>query len=137
MARLPGQTLPEQIKAFRAKALARLHTFENEAMQEMGRRVIARTPILSGKLVSNWNYSLGSPDLTVSDNTGRRSLNNADAMPERAVGLKHYIANGVPYGPFVEHGTSRMSPRAMVALSFVESQDILRHALTVAQTQHP
>lgn len=137
MARLPGRTLPEQMAAFRAKALARLHTFESEAMQEIGRRVIARTPVRTGKLVSNYNYSVSSPDLTVTDNLGIRTLNHADAMPAKAVGLRHWISNGVPYGVYVEHGTSRMAARAMIGLTFVEASDILRHALTVAKTQHP
>lgn len=137
MARLPGRTLPEQIAAFRAKAIARLHTTTRETMLGLGERVIARTPVKTGNLAGNWNYSVGSPDITVSDNTGRRGLNNADAMPAQAAGLKHYVSNGVPYGVFVEHGTSRMAPRAMVALTFVEATDILRSAVALAKSQHP
>lgn len=137
MARLPGQTLPDQMRAFRAKAIARLDTMTRATVEELARKVIARTPVDTGLLVSNWNYGLSSPNISTSEVPGEKALNYFAEMPPKAAGLKHYVTNSVHYARFVERGTSRMAPRAMVALTVVEFDDVARHALTIAKQAHP
>lgn len=137
MAMLPGRTLPEQINAFRAKVLARLHAVPGLIIEGAGERLIARTPVKSGLLASSYNYAVGTPDLTVPAAPGQRVINGFAALPKKAAGLRHFITSGVFYGPFVEHGTSKMAPRAMVALTMVEMPDVIRDALVTAKTMYP
>lgn len=135
MARLPGRTFAEQIAAFEQKVDARLDTMTREIVTETGRRIIARTPVQTGLLASSFNYATGAPDLSVPTAPGERVVHGLGAMPARPAGLRHFISSGVHYGPFVEHGTSRMAPRAMVALTMVEAPDIIRDAVNAARSQ--
>jgi len=137
MARLPGRNLPDQIRAFRAKSVARLEAASREIVEETARRIVARTPIDTGLLASSYNYSIGSPDRSTPEAPGERAVNGITALPAHPLGLRHFVSSSVHYAGFVEHGTSRMAPRAMVGLTLVELPDIIRGALALAKTQKP
>ena len=83
-------------------------------IDEMGRRVIAYTPIDTGELVSNWNYSLTAPDNSVTAARNVRTLNHLEDMPAKAIGHLHFISSGVAHAYFNEVGTSKMEARRML-----------------------
>jgi len=99
---------------------------------EVGRRIIDRTPIKTGKARSNWNISLGAPDITTRDATAEHYLHGAEDLPQPGVGkLSVYdeipvmISNSLPYAPKLERGSSTQSPSGMVRITAMEFPTIV------------
>jgi len=70
--------------------------------EEFLARVRQRTPVLTGTLQAGWTLTTTPQEVT--------------------------ILNEVDYGPYVEYGTPRMAPRAMMRTTALEADDILRTA---------
>ena len=114
----------DQLSKFKVISETECSRFVHAVVRETGRRLIERSPIDTGKFVSNWRYGLESPDTTVTEETSIRTLNNLSEMPARAIGFIHYITNSVHYGPYLEAGSSKQAPRGMVELTAMEADTI-------------
>ena len=84
-----------------------------------------------GQFRANWMYSIGSPDVSVTDSTdpnGGESMRRATNTNYR-LGDKIYISNSLPYAyPLEYEGWSGQAPNGMVRVSVVEFRDFVRQA---------
>lgn len=99
---------------------------------DVGKAIISRSPVDTGRFRGNWNYS------TVSINTGTSSgadKTGASAIGKIQAGLSSwkpgetiYITNALPYAQRLENGWSQQAPAGMVRLTVVEFQQYVRKA---------
>lgn len=81
----------------------RLRNFRNEFGKEAINRMIPLTPVRTGLLQASYEYKLNQQDIEF--------LNNA------------------PYAYFVEYGTEKIAPRAMMRTALLEADDIAEVAM--------
>lgn len=79
-----------------------LRKFRQEVGKETVARVKQRTPVITGTLQEGWEYQLKEKDVE--------------------------IRNKVPYASYVERGTSKMEPRAMLRTTLAEMDQIVEVA---------
>lgn len=128
----------DQLAQFAAETGAKADGVVAEVVQEIGRRVIARSPVDTSAFQSNWNYGLETRDAFFSDKRLKnKTLNNLEELPKSAAGFVHWVSNAAPYGPALERGHSRQAPQGMVALTQLEFGQIVEQAaLKVASRQY-
>lgn len=78
--------------------IAKLGKFEEEFAKEFVNRVKIKTPVLSGKLQDGWDYTI---------NTGSIDISNSE-----------------DYAKYVEFGTVKQPPKAMVQTTMLEVDQI-------------
>lgn len=89
------------------------------------RKVVARTPVLSGALRAAWYASYGSPVYVYTDLNKRQVTVPimAPAFPlqyDRKKAWHIFITNGAPYAQRVEDGWSDKAPQGMLRISVME-----------------
>lgn len=107
----------EQVAAWVEKAKGLPLQFAVEFLQDMNEQVVYATPFITGNLRGHWYASIGSePDAAGgSPDAGGGAIARMNlALAELQLGDVYFAVNGASYGPFVEFGTSHMSPRAFV-----------------------
>lgn len=114
-----------QLREFAAKAGARADAAVREVVLEIGRRLVIRSPVDTGRFRSNWFYSLGAPSDATTDETGARQVQGIGEMPAQASGKVHYITNNLPYAWRLETGWSKQAPLGMVAITAIEFRGIV------------
>lgn len=119
----------DQLRAFEAQAASRADAVVREVVLEVGRRVIERSPRLTGRFSSNWRYGLQTPDAFTTQATAEQFLHNTDELPKAAAGFVHYVSNHLPYGPVLERGSSAQAPQGVVGLTALEFPQILAGAV--------
>ena len=94
---------------------------------EAGARIVDRTPVDTGLLRGNWQLSTGLVgevlDRLDPDGSAAKSEIQADAQ-NLELGQRVAIVNSLDYAAFVEYGTSKMPPAAMVGVTATEVGDI-------------
>lgn len=84
-----------------------------------------------GQFRANWNYSVGSPNFTITpskDPSGGESIRKAQGV-KYTMGDKIYITNSLPYAYRLEYeGWSNQAPQGMVRISAQEFRDHVRKA---------
>jgi hypothetical protein len=118
----------EQVAAFAAKAKGCADAVVRDAVQEIGDRLIERSPVRTGRFRSNWVYGLGGASSLVTDKTDGTVVMGIDAMPVDAAGRLHVISNNLPYALALEYGASRQAPQGMVGLTALEFPSIIEAA---------
>lgn len=88
-------------------------------------KVVMRTPVDTGRLRANWQFTSNAPGNTTTDATdkGLAVLANMTAQIQAsAVGGKTYISNSLPYAQRIEYeGYSKVkAPQGMVRISLAE-----------------
>jgi hypothetical protein len=91
------------------------------------RKIVERTPVLSGALRVNWNATYGTPDYSYTDVSGNKNRTSV-RIPAPVFPLEYdpkkawhiYIANGTPYAQRIENGWSDQAPVGMVKISIME-----------------
>lgn len=88
---------------------------------------------VGGRFRANWQYQLGSPDISTSeatDKSGAKALGDIRAkLGKNAAGGIHYLTNSLPYGIRLEEGWSkRQAPNGMVAITILEFKPIVEAA---------
>lgn len=94
--------LPGEIDRMFIDLDTRLVKFKQEFAMEFQSRVEERTPVLTGALKKGWLTKLTQTGFTIS--------------------------NIQPYASYVENGTEKMAPRAMIATTLVEKDQIAKIA---------
>lgn len=99
---------------------------------EAGAVAIDATPVLSGRLVSNWTLTANGPQseeretfAPVRSATKERMI---QAVQSIKLGDKVFIANPTSYAVFINNGTSKIQPRMMVELAVAAIPSIVRRA---------
>lgn len=65
--------------------------------------IVKKTPVDTGRARANWNVSVGSPDLGVTDETDK-NFKNPKSVPDAPGDTPIYIANNLPYIKTLEFG---------------------------------
>ena len=102
---------------------------------EIGRRIILRTPVDTGRARGNWFPGVGRPHAGATDAGDK---NGADAIARivstaqswRPVSGSFFISNNLPYIEVLERGRignkgSTQAPRGMVAITVAEFDNIV------------
>ncbi len=80
----------------------------------IGKDVIKKSPVDTGRFKSNWNSSLNAPDLTIDLQSGAGLTEVASKLK---VGDVFYFTNNLPYALALEFGHSNQAPQGMVRLA--------------------
>jgi hypothetical protein len=121
-----------QLRRFAEKAGARADAAVRGVVLEFGARLIARSPVDTGRFRSNWFYGLNEADRTATQDTGQKAVQGLARMPVQAGGQVHYLTNNLPYAWKLETGWSKQAPLGMVGITVVEFQGIVDDAATRA-----
>ncbi|MDO8800050.1 HK97 gp10 family phage protein [Phenylobacterium sp.] len=121
------------LSQFAQKAGERADAAVREVVLEVGARLIARSPVDTGRFRSNWHYSVDAPRSVITASTGERAVTGVEAMPRDASGRIHYIQNNLPYAMALERGHSKQAPNGMVGLTVLEFSGIVDDALSVTR----
>ena len=118
-----------QVKAWERKTERKMDLAVRKIALEMFRRIILKSPVLSGRFRGNWQLAIGSvPEgtLELDDKTGAATIAKGAAT---ALGINAgdtiYFANNLPYARRLEEGYSQQAPNGMVALTIQEFQSIV------------
>jgi len=123
----------DQIAKFAAQTKEQADGVVRETVQEIGQRLIERSPIDTGRFKSNWNYGLETPDRFTSEKTAIRTVNGIEDLPKGAGGFVHYLTNSLPYGPALERGHSKQAPQGMVGITSLEFDAIVAASVLKVQ----
>jgi len=119
----------DQVKAWERKTSSKMDLAVRKIALEMFRRIILKSPVLSGRFRGNWQLAIGSvPEgtLELDDKTGTATIAKGAAT---ALGINAgdtiYFANNLPYARRLEEGYSQKAPNGMVALTIQEFQSVV------------
>ena len=91
---------------------------------DLFRKVILKTPVLTGRARSNWLVSVSTPrsDTTdETDKTGMQTLSEVQGVIANwEADSDIYLSNNLPYIYGLERGRSKKAPRGMVKISVTE-----------------
>tara|TARA_R110002096_G_scaffold379758_2_gene573754 strand:- start:4227 stop:4613 length:387 start_codon:yes stop_codon:yes gene_type:complete len=86
-------------------------------IKSIAKDTVAGSPIDTGRFKSNWNASLGSPDLAIDKTEGGGFIPVANKL---RIGDIFYFVNNLPYALRLEFGYSDQAPSGMVRLAIAK-----------------
>lgn len=119
------------IEQFAAKAKERADQVVRQVSLEVATRVIARSPVDTGRFRANWRIAVGGPatgQLEAFDKSdeGQDTANRlAGELPRGVAGQRVYLTNNLPYAWALETGHSKQAPIGMVAITVLEFNAIV------------
>lgn len=106
-------TIPDEITAFQKKIVILVL-----------RKVVIRTPVLTGRLRGNWQVTINFEPhsrLDIEDKTGGATISKGVAASEEIKPFSLvFIVNNLPYAEPIESGYSIKAPEGMVAVTVEE-----------------
>ena len=106
--------------------------------------IVKKTPVDTGRARANWNVSVGSPDLSTTEDT-RKTPKSKDKMPDPNGDESIFISNNLPYITTLEYGGfpnppdkdggktvngfSKQAPEGMVGVTLANNEAIFNAAL--------
>ena len=118
------------IAKFNAKAeRAGTKIFRGTAMGLFG-KIIKRTPVLTGRLIGNWQADVNKFADGVIESTGSSVASNSakSATAKAMLGDKITIVNNLPYAGVIESGDSKKAPNGMIKVTVAEFKQHVRAA---------
>jgi len=119
----------DQVRGFERKTARKMDLAVRKIALEMFRRIILKSPVLSGRFRGNWQLAIGSvPNgtLELDDKTGTATIaKGAATVMGINAGDTIYFANNLPYARRLEEGYSQKAPNGMVALTIQEFQSVV------------
>lgn len=111
-----------------------LNTLLQRTVAEIGNRLVAKTPVLTGEARAGWNASTDTPDLT--HDATKRDLSGTSTIADIASyaatlpngSSLHFISNGTPYIEQLEMGSSEQNPTGMARTTELEIGAIVDEA---------
>jgi hypothetical protein len=124
------------VSKFRDKAMNQANTVIRKTGLEVGRRIILRTPVDTGRARGNWIPQVNSPangQTETLDKSGAisiASLASTVSTWKPISGVSLFVVNNLPYIEVLEKGRignkgSNQAPRGMVAITVAEFQNIV------------
>lgn len=113
-----------ELGAFAASTGEKVERVVTDVVQEVGSRLVIRSPVDTGRFRSNWFISRGGPMAGVTDKVDG-GLNGLDQLTGKAVGTVFYIQNNLPYAWRLEMGYSNQAPLGMVGITLAEFDAIV------------
>lgn len=139
--------LTSDIARFSVKARGMMQAVTKEALMEVGRRVVDRSPVgdphtwhppkwpkdyVPGLFKNNWQVGIDNipfGQFNTPDATGSGSLERLSHLGRWQVGHIYYFVNNVKYALYLEKGWSYLqAPFGMVGLTVMEFQQIVDQA---------
>lgn len=106
--------------------------------------IVKKTPVDTGRARANWNVTVGSPDLSTTEDT-RKTPKSKDKMPDPNGDESIFISNNLPYITKLEYGGypnppkkgsgktvngySKQAPEGMVGVTLANNEAIFNAAL--------
>jgi hypothetical protein len=104
----------------------------------MFNRVIAMSPVDTGRFRGNWNTSIGAIDENISDRTDKTGMLAMSDIKSNVLKMKLgesvFFANALPYAMPLEYGWSQQAPGGMVRITVAEFHDTVEKA--ISETKH-
>lgn len=119
----------DQVKEFVIEARAVQDAALREAIIEVGQRTIDRSPVKTGRFRSNFRYALAARDAITTQVTNEFFVHNLDNLPKSPSGFVHWVSNALPYGIYLENGSSKQAPNGMFNLTAMEWPAIVADAV--------
>lgn len=125
------------LSQFAAKAGETADQAVRSVVLTVGRRIIERSPVDTGRFRSNWFFSTGVPSSKVTEGTASHEINGLGDMSSVKAGGVYYISNNLPYAYLLEiRGATKArnalgeiaGPNAIVGLTVLEFQSIVDKA---------
>jgi hypothetical protein len=114
------------------KAKDKADTVLRKTCLDLFSRVVLRTPVETGRLRGAWLCTVGTPSSSApveDDKSGGKTIGEiSGALASAKMGDTIYLVNNTSYAAYVEFGTSKMAPRAMVGRSVAEFQQLIDKA---------
>jgi len=143
------EAFAEQIRKFARSADVRANLVVKKILFDLSTSVVLKSPVgdpkfwkrpappgyVGGRFRANWQYGGNNINITTTqekDKTGGPTISKVTgAIPERVIGMVHYITNSLPYSNRLENGWSwRQAPQGMVQVTILEFDRIVRQAAT-------
>lgn len=113
------------IGRFTEVALDKIRDAKKASVKKLCLAIIRDTPVKTGRLRSNWRFSVGAPDIRAVEqfyDPSTEVSNAIDTLVE-IKGQNLFFSNGIPYGPTIEYyGHSQRSPLGMVRLNIAKAR---------------
>jgi len=91
---------------------------------DLFRKVILKTPVLTGRARANWLVSVSTPRSDTTDETDKTGMQTLSEVQGVIANWKAdsdiYLSNNLPYIYGLERGRSKKAPRGMVKISVTE-----------------
>ncbi len=122
-----------QLRAYAEKAKGNADAVVRKVVLDIGARLIARSPVDTGRFRSNWFYNLDAASGAADAETGASEVRGIETIPLKASGHFHTITNNLPYAWKLETGHSKQAPSGMVGLTHMEFLPIVSAAAAAAR----
>ena len=127
---MPNDQFRANFKKLLARSNAKMDTVVKKATFEIGRSLVMRSPVDTGRFRSNWMPGIGAVNSSIVDDK------SADATQRISAGLAEwdtreavfYICNSLPYARRLEYGWSQQAPQGMVRLTVANFKEHIRAA---------
>jgi hypothetical protein len=114
------------------KAQGRIDLVVRKISLDVFRRVIMKSPVLSGRFKGNWQVAIGNipaGTLAIDDKSGTATMAKVTAATMRLnAGEVIYLVNNLSYSRVLEYGHSKQAPNGMVRLTLAEFPQAVRKA---------
>lgn len=120
------------IQKFVDKAKGNIDLVIRKIALDLFRRVIMKSPVLSGRFKGNWQVAIGSIPagvLAIDDKSGTATISK---MTAAVLGLKAgqviYLVNNLAYARKLEYGHSKQAPAGVVRITLQEFPQVVSKA---------
>jgi hypothetical protein len=125
-----GTTRKVNIGAYIGRFHGRLSRFKKGVLIKLFGSVIKDTPVLSGRLRGNWEFTNGAPGGSVTDSTTDptgKVVAGVNAQVTEKDG-KHFLTNSLPYVNRIEYEghSSTKAPEGMVRKNLVRIERLIK-----------
>tara|TARA_B100001059_G_C17677063_1_gene497640 strand:- start:326 stop:718 length:393 start_codon:yes stop_codon:yes gene_type:complete len=122
-----------EVKAAADQMMVDAAKFVEKNFSKVCNGIVADTPVITGKLINNWNATIGSP-LAVDRSEGKSGQDSvssykavAKEITPKTIGQKFFLTNGVEYANSVEFGGERepnrqwQNPKGMLRTNIINA----------------
>jgi hypothetical protein len=121
-----------QIAEFVARAKGNVDLVVRKIALDMFRRVVMKTPVLTGRARGNWQVAIGSMPtgvLEINDKDGTATMSRVQAaVLGLEAGQTIYLVNNLSYARPLEYGHSKQAPAGMVRTTIAEFNAVVNKA---------
>lgn len=126
-----------RIAEFAKKAKDNAELVVRKVVLDVGKSVVMKSPVDTGRFRANWQHSTGDYSPEVFDefdkDGGPTIANIAASLSDSTAANVHYLTNSLPYSIRLENGWSKQAPAGVVAITVVEYQQLVDQAVAGLQ----
>lgn len=109
--------MPSQWQNISTKNKRRMLGAVKRTVKSIGKDIIKRSPVDTGRFKENWNAALNQPDLSTDRQEGAGLIPVANKLK---IGDKFFFTNNLAYALRLEFGHSDQAPNGMVRLAIAK-----------------